>query len=69
MSIEAVKALKVRETQILTLIAQGKTDVEIGLILNISRHTSRDYANKIFRLLDVHTRAQAAVWACKAGLV
>jgi DNA-binding CsgD family transcriptional regulator len=48
-----------RETEILFWISQGKTDGEIGLILNISIRTVQKHVENIFNKLGVENRTAA----------
>jgi transcriptional regulator EpsA len=51
--------LSERETEILRWVAMGKTNPEIGSILNISAFTVKNHMQRIFKKLDVTNRAQA----------
>jgi DNA-binding NarL/FixJ family response regulator len=57
-----------REREILTLIAQGRTNSEIAERLVISLKTVRNYISSIFSKLQVADRAQAIIRAREAGL-
>ena len=59
----AASPLTKREKEILDWIAQGKTNVEIALILGISRSTVKIHVEHIFEKLDVTNRTAAAVRA------
>jgi DNA-binding CsgD family transcriptional regulator len=48
-----------RELEILGWIAMGKTNPEIGSILEISLFTVKNHIQRIFRKLNVSNRAQA----------
>jgi transcriptional regulator EpsA len=48
-----------RERQIMTWVAMGKTNPEIGCILSISEFTVKNHMKSIFGKLDVTNRAQA----------
>ncbi len=48
-----------REQEILHWVRGGKTNLEIGLILNISTNTVKNHLKRIFQKLDVSCRAQA----------
>jgi LuxR family quorum sensing-dependent transcriptional regulator len=48
-------------------VARGKTDWEIGEILNISRETSYAHVKSSCRKLDAVTRTQAVVRAMQLG--
>jgi transcriptional regulator EpsA len=51
--------ISVRETEIMDWVKQGKTNMEIGMILNISAFTVKNHLQRIFKKLDVLNRAQA----------
>lgn len=51
--------LSQREIEIMNWVKQGKTNFEIGIILNISTFTVKNHLQRIFRKLDVTNRAQA----------
>ena len=48
-----------REVQVLYWVNHGKTNPEIGRILNISEFTVKNHMQRIFKKLDVINRAQA----------
>lgn len=48
-----------REREIMDLVCLGKTNSEIGTILDISFFTVKNHVQRIFRKLDVLNRAQA----------
>lgn len=51
--------LSEREAQIMAWVAMGKTNSEIGTILNISGYTVKNHMQRIFQKLNVFNRAQA----------
>ncbi len=51
--------LSERENQIMDWVAMGKTNSEIGSILNISAYTVKNHMQRIFQKLNVFNRAQA----------
>lgn len=51
--------LSAREAEILRWIALGKTNPEIGSILNISSFTVKNHVQRILKKLDVTNRTQA----------
>lgn len=51
--------LSEREAEIMKWVALGKTNVEIGSILNLSSFTIKNHMQRIFKKLDVFNRAQA----------
>jgi DNA-binding NarL/FixJ family response regulator len=57
-----------REREILTLLAQGRSNSEIAQQLVIEQKTVRNYISSIFSKLQVTDRAQAIIRAREAGL-
>ena len=55
--------LTARETEVLSWIAQGKTNYEIGVILNISPRTICKHVQRILNKLNVENRTAAAAIA------
>jgi transcriptional regulator EpsA len=53
-------ALTERESEIMHWVKEGKTNVEIGMILDISIYTVKNHLQRIYKKLDVLNRAQAA---------
>jgi len=51
--------LSPREQEIMEWVGKGKTNPEIGMILNISSFTVKNHLQRIFKKLDVMNRAQA----------
>jgi LuxR family maltose regulon positive regulatory protein len=62
-------ALSPRETEILTLIAQGLSNKEIARSLDIRPETVKSYLKSVFAKLGVERRAQAVSRAQTLGLV
>lgn len=61
--------LSPREEEVLGLIARGYTNVKVGDILDISRHTVAGYVKEIYRKLAISTRSEAALVAARRGLI
>jgi DNA-binding NarL/FixJ family response regulator len=59
--------LSERETELLGLMAQGKSNQEIAVQLDLSLKTVRNHASNIFSKLQVADRAQAILRAREAG--
>jgi DNA-binding NarL/FixJ family response regulator len=67
---EALPAgLSQREIDVLRLVSQGMTNVQIGEQLSLSPRTVQAHLRRIFDKLDVHTRAQAARFVIEHDLV
>lgn len=58
-----------REGQVLQWIAAGKSDWEIGRILNISAKTVNYHVEKAKRKFGVPTRIQAVLAAMRNGMI
>lgn len=56
-----------REMQILTLMAEGKSNREIGERLVISEKTVKNHVSSMMQKMGVHDRTQAVVMAVKNG--
>ena len=58
-----------RELEVLTLLARGKSNKEIGATLFISEFTVKGHLRSIFNKLDVLSRTEAVAAASRRGLV
>lgn len=54
-----------RENEVLEHLAQGLTNKQIGVGLNISEKTVKSHLNLLYQKLNISTRAQAAVYAAR----
>jgi DNA-binding CsgD family transcriptional regulator/tetratricopeptide (TPR) repeat protein len=61
--------LSAREVQILTLVARGLSNREIGEALTISEHTAANHIRSILRKTGCANRTEAASYAHRSGLV
>jgi DNA-binding NarL/FixJ family response regulator len=61
-------SLTERESGILRLIAQGRSNKEIALALSLTEGTVKGYVSTIFDKLGVEDRTQAALYAVRHGL-
>jgi len=55
----SLSGLSERELEVIDWIKSGKTNQEIGMILNISQNTVKSHLKRIFQKLNVSKRAQA----------
>ena len=58
-----------RETEVLELLVLGKTNPEIGIILDISKNTVASYIKGIFLKLQTNERVTAALRAQALNLI
>lgn len=58
-----------REVDVLRLIAQGRSNQEIAGVLFLSEHTIKRHVANILTKLDLPTRAAAAAYAVRMGLL
>ena len=63
------ESLTGRELNVLELLAQGKSNKEIGASLYISETTVKSHLRSIFRKLDVLSRTEAITVANRRGLI
>jgi two-component system, NarL family, response regulator LiaR len=66
---ESTEALTERETEVLELIARGKTNNQIAHELFIGEATVKSHVHSILSKLNVSSRTQAALYAVRVGLV
>ncbi|MEH1016980.1 response regulator transcription factor [Micromonospora sp. CPCC 206060] len=61
--------LSAREVQVLSLVAKGQTNAEIGRTLHISEATVKTHLLRTFNKLDVSDRTAAVTTAMERGLL
>jgi DNA-binding CsgD family transcriptional regulator len=68
-SLPSAKALTVRETQCLRMVAVGRTDADVGQLLGISPRTVRFHIDSTKTKLGVTTRIQAVAKALRDKII
>ena len=66
---EAATVLTPRELDVLKLVAQGLSNPDIAQRLVLSEHTVHRHLANILRKLGLSSRAAAAAWGVRTGLV
>lgn len=61
--------LSEREVEVLRLVANGKTNLEISVTLHLSNNTVRTYLKRANAKLSTRTRGEAAVAAARRGVL
>jgi DNA-binding NarL/FixJ family response regulator len=64
-----LNALSIREREVLSLIAEGRDNAEIGRQLFVSPSTVKNHVSRLLERLGVDNRVQAATYAIRHGLV
>ncbi len=67
--IKKMELLSRREFEILTLVARGNTNKEIGNKLFISEKTVKNHMTQIFKKIEVKDRVQAVIFAYKNSII
>ena len=65
---DAFRQLSDRELDVLAEVARGKTNAEIGRVLNLSEKTVRNYVSTILEKLDLSNRIELALYAVEHHL-
>jgi DNA-binding NarL/FixJ family response regulator len=56
-----------RESEILALITQGKSNADVARLTYLSPNTVKSYIRNIYRKIDVTSRTQAVLWGVHHG--
>jgi DNA-binding NarL/FixJ family response regulator len=52
-----------REREVLALICEGRSDAQMGSMLNLSQNTVRNHIASLYRKIGVNRRSAAIIWA------
>jgi DNA-binding NarL/FixJ family response regulator len=62
-----VEGITDRESEILALITQGKSNAEVAAMTYLSPNTVKSYIRSIYRKINVTSRTQAVLWGVSHG--
>ena len=65
---DAFPQLTAREKEVLALIAQGRSNAEIGGLLGLAQKTVRNHVSNVLNKLQVADRSRAIVLARESGI-
>jgi len=57
--------LTAREREVLSLLVEGKTNKEIGSVLDVTQRTVEQHLTHIYRKLGVSSRSEALVYVLR----
>jgi two-component system response regulator NreC len=66
---ESVNGITAREQEVLEMLAAGKTNEEIAVVLSISKHTVARHRENLMRKLGLHSRSELVKYAIRKGLI
>ena len=64
---ERMSRLTTQERRVLELVAEGRTNRQIGETLFLAEKTVKNYVSNVLAKLGMHTRTEAAVFATRLG--
>jgi DNA-binding NarL/FixJ family response regulator len=62
-----VEGLTDRESEVLALITQGKSNAQVAQLTYLSPNTVKSYIRTIYRKIDVDSRTRAVLWGINHG--
>jgi DNA-binding NarL/FixJ family response regulator len=68
-AVDVAPRLSERETEVLKLVAQGKTNREAAGVLTLSENTVKNHVANILDKLHLRSRLEAALYAVRSGMV
>ena len=68
-AVDTYDLLTSREREILQLLAEGKTNKEVAIALNISPYTVETHRSHILQKLNLHNSAELVLYAVRKGII
>ena len=65
---DPARVLTAREREVLALVAEGRSNVEVGRVLWVTEQTVKFHLSNVYRKLGVSNRTEAARWATYSGV-
>jgi len=65
----SMDSLTAREEEVLSLLAEGLSNEEIGEQLSISKHTVARHRENLMRKLELHSRSELVKYAIRKGII
>jgi DNA-binding NarL/FixJ family response regulator len=66
---DTFELLTAREREILQLVAEGKSNKEIGSLLNVSFYTVETHRSHILQKLNLHSVPEVILYAVRKGII
>jgi two-component system, NarL family, response regulator NreC len=66
---DTYELLTTREREILQLLAEGKTNKEVALLLNLSPYTVETHRGHILQKLNLHSPTELVLYAVRKGII
>jgi DNA-binding NarL/FixJ family response regulator len=63
------EGLTERESEILALVTQGKSNAEVAALTYLAPNTVKSYIQNLYRKIRVESRTQAVVWGVRHGFL
>ena len=61
--------LTMREKEVLQLLAEGKTNKEVAILLDVSPNTVESHRTNLMQTLNLHNTAEIVLYAVRKGIV
>jgi DNA-binding NarL/FixJ family response regulator len=66
---DSYELLSEREREVVQLIAEGKSNKEVAVVLDVSPHTVETHRSKLMQKLNLHSTAEIVLYAVRKGII